>query len=338
METTLRGNGLGLPSGSTYEDVAFEYQDEDGDFCSLHDASFREFATGAVIKLRVVIDEWSRGGGGGGGGSSGGGGGPCTFPPEWSPMGDDGQPRSHAWWRTWTYAVVPGGSLEFKDISAQLNESMPSTEVVQLQRIQNRAMWRRYEHKRAEIADKYGGNANELRLWHGTGNTDPDVILRSDSGLDERMSKQGFYGKGIYLAEHARYSNGGYFHKDGATGRRQLLLVKAACGRPKEYGMRTHQSFNPASDLVDKARSTPKVQVVFDSVRGGPHRSAGNQASRMYVLYRNTQVYPAYLARQKFCRTLLSVDCRLNSYGPDLHSWRRVLCKFGSLTGHVQKA
>ena len=45
-------------------------------------------------------------------------------------------------------------------------------------------------------------------MWHGTGSTPPETIFASEVGLDARLSKpDGFYGRAIYLAEHARYSN-----------------------------------------------------------------------------------------------------------------------------------
>lgn len=75
---------------------------------------------------------------------------------------------------------------------------------------------------------------NELTLWHGTRETDPDDILNSETGFDANIGRPGFYGKGIYLAEYARYSNEGYAYSlPGAGagvdegGNRQLLLVKA---------------------------------------------------------------------------------------------------------------
>ena len=95
----------------------------------------------------------------------------------------------------------------------QLVESMQNAAIVRVERVQHRLLWRRYAAKRDEIQRKCAGigvaDHADLRLWHGTGSTDPQAILRSESGLDERLSSQGFYGKGIYLAEHARYSNGG---------------------------------------------------------------------------------------------------------------------------------
>ena len=56
-------------------------------------------------------------------------------------------------------------------------------------------LWRRYCTRRDEVALKNGGDPNELLLWHGTSATAPEVILRSESGLDDRLASSGFYGK-----------------------------------------------------------------------------------------------------------------------------------------------
>ena len=90
----------------------------------------------------------------------------------------------------------------------QLVESMQNVDIVRVERVQHRLLWRRYAAKRDEIQRKCAGigvaDHADLRLWHGTGSTDPQAILRSESGLDERLSSQGFYGKSIYLPGGAR--------------------------------------------------------------------------------------------------------------------------------------
>jgi len=137
-----------------------------------------------------------------------------AFPEEWESFGDEGGARDYAWERRWKLVAVDPGAPEFASAQAQLLESMQGVTVVRVERIQSRLLWRRYAVKRDEIATKCASlgipdAAACLRLWHGTGKTDPKLILASESGLDERLaSQQGFYGKGVYLAEHARYSNG----------------------------------------------------------------------------------------------------------------------------------
>lgn len=54
---------------------------------------------------------------------------------------------------------------------------------------------------------------NEKHLWHGTSSLDPSVIYaQSGEGLDACFSNAGFWGKGIYAAVNAKYSNS-YRHK-----------------------------------------------------------------------------------------------------------------------------
>ena len=164
-----------------------------------------------------------------------------TFPVEWAQFGDEHLPRTYAWHRRWQLVVLDRDSSEFAGVQDQLLESMQGVTVVRVERIQHRHQWWRFAAKCAELSLKCAGlgvvyNA-DLRLWHGTGATDPRTILSSETGLDERLaSREGFYGAGVYLAEHARYSNGdaerGYFHADGASGHRQLLVRSSTVSTP----------------------------------------------------------------------------------------------------------
>jgi len=75
----------------------------------------------------------------------------------------------------------------------------------------------------------------------------------------------GSSGRGIYLAEWARYANGDgdrqYFSTDASSGRRQMLLVKALTGKSREFATEIKKDFAPSQDLIDIAQSTPNVQV-----------------------------------------------------------------------------
>jgi len=61
------------------------------------------------------------------------------------------------------------------------------------------------------LKEKSGGVAPvEQMLWHGTSDLDPRLILESEEGFDMRFSREGLWGKGIYFAVDASYSNNGY--------------------------------------------------------------------------------------------------------------------------------
>ena len=75
---------------------------------------------------------------------------------------------------------------------------------------------------------------------------------------------------------------------------RQLLLVRAVVGASSEHG--------GAVSATTRALTKPPEQapgVLYDSVRGGPHRpgssGAGECDSAMVVLYDLAQAYPEYV-------------------------------------------
>ena len=97
-----------------------------------------------------------------------------------------------------------------------------------------------------------------------------------------------------------RYSDGtatrSYAHCPNHPDRtvRQLLLVRAAVGLPDEWGVRTDRK------LRQPREQSAGSGVLFDSVRGGPHRPShagpGERDSAMVVLYDLAQAYPEYVA------------------------------------------
>ena len=85
-------------------------------------------------------------------------------------------------------------------------------------------------------------------------------------------------------------------------------IVEVILQAAKKAGSEAESAVRAAKDLVDERRSTPRAQVVFDSVRGGPHRPGrsgpGANDSRVHVVYRNSQVYTPSSALRK-CKMLL---------------------------------
>ena len=203
--------------------------------------------------------------------------------------------------RRWEY-VNCTDTDEGRRVGMQLQESMPGMEYTNITRIHHPLLLRKFLARQDALAVKLGGDSNTLRLWHGTQGTNPSEILRSELGLTSLMSAGGFYGKGIYFAEHARYSND-YFNVNAQSGEREILLVLVAVGRSKEFQQQLCKQLNPAKDLVDRSRSTRSTEVLFDSVCGGPHcpshRGSGDNDSKMYVVYQDSSIYPAYKVRYR---------------------------------------
>jgi len=63
----------------------------------------------------------------------------------------------------------------------------------QIQKVQNRKLWERYAHRRQEVGDENGGQANERMLFHGSSFINAIV----QKGFDERYAYiGGMFGAG----------------------------------------------------------------------------------------------------------------------------------------------
>jgi hypothetical protein len=219
-----------------------------------------------------------------------------TFPETWTAQADDGGDRGDIeWWRSGRQLVaVDTTTSEWARVKELLTTSLPSAMLVKVERWENRLLWRDYWTKRQHLEVKRRGKANEQSLWHGTGKTPPATVLAHEVGPDPRFARGGFYGPGLYLAGHARYSNHDqYVHR--CQEHRQLLLCRAALGESFDFGEEIER------DL--KKPPTESDGVLYDSVRGGPHRptrsGAGDDDSPMFVLYDLAQAYPEYVVSYK---------------------------------------
>ena len=139
-------------------------------------------------------------------------------------------------------------------------------------------------------------NANEKLLFHGTGGTNPRTIVSHHDSFMRDYSSIGFYGKGLYFAELARYSNDGYSYNIPGSNLYQLLVCSVICGKSKEYG----------TQVDDGTKSLSQKDINnngYQSVHAGPHQPTmqgkGYDDSCMYVIYKDTQVVPRYLITYK---------------------------------------
>ncbi|EOD03745.1 hypothetical protein EMIHUDRAFT_221903 [Emiliania huxleyi CCMP1516] len=217
----------------------------------------------------------------------------------WGPDGGDGGPTES---KLVPLSPMSNESLLIKTLLAR---SCSSAELKTVSRVQNKKLWSAYSHFRdAELIHSAGGDVNEMLLFHGTAERPASDVLAHPQGLDPRFSKGGgFYGHGIYLAEDPSYPIGGrYAHRiSGTDGRRvQLLVVRAALGSQQQMGQRI--SAETREMRMPGVRLEGPPRVLYDSVRGGPHRpfqsgggDNGCDASIVHVVYESRQMYPAYV-------------------------------------------
>ena len=223
-------------------------------------------------------------------------------PTDWEPMEDDDAARDPAWLSRHALVAVPLDADLAVSLRQKLRESLPHARMVSLERIQHRGLWRRYARRRDDVAFYNDSDANEILMWHGTGERAPAAVLAHQEGLDPRFSSGGFYGQGIYLAERAAYPVGGrYAHRVAGHGgtRFQLLLVRVAAGAVQDFGAEV----TAATKKMRFPGSRAAGGRLFDCVMAGPHRphisgpggAEDTDASRICVVYQADQMYPAFV-------------------------------------------
>lgn len=175
---------------------------------------------------------------------------------------------------------VPSGSVEWRSVEDRFNSGGFGASIRRIQRVQHPDLWKRYAAERAAIARENGGDPNELcDLKHGSGQTDPGVLVDSDCGVDQRyVANWCMYGRGSYFAEDAAYSDHGYVYKT-AGGTKQMFLCRVTAGK------------------VDQRIQSTTVEQNLRHPLPGHHSVRGPVRGQMqaYIVYQLYRAYPEYL-------------------------------------------
>jgi len=192
--------------------------------------------------------------------------------------------------------------------------------MVQVTRIENSDLWKRYLSGRYAVRSKrlhrcvpiaaYGGEAvtlpflfsenkrslspgiNEVYLFHGTTPGGATGISKNGFSLSYSGTRAGsMYGSGVYLAECSSKSDE-YAGDDSAgvyKGLYCLLLCRAVLGEVLNLPV--------GGDAVHQTIRTGVESGAFDSCLGNREASVGTY--REFVVYQEDQVYPEYLVIYK---------------------------------------
>jgi hypothetical protein len=100
----------------------------------------------------------------------------------------------------------------------------PNAKVIEISRIQNKELYRRYYMCKKSIEKKYENLLevldkkflDEKLLFHGTNTTEPSVIYTSKEGIDRRFTTANLHGDGSYFATGSWYSaQSGFIYQKG---------------------------------------------------------------------------------------------------------------------------
>lgn len=133
------------------------------------------------------------------------------------------------------------------------------TQIIAVYNVKNSMRSRYFELCKEEIAKSNGGNANEMNLYHAT--IENNILSICEYGLDIRMAKIGFYGRGIYFSDEPSKAND-YSQKIGNTQAvRVMLECSVILGKIKEYNIgesdrdlvREHKGYNSNKGFLRRA-------------------------------------------------------------------------------------
>lgn len=199
-----------------------------------------------------------------------------SYPDEWEPQNEE----------PLELKPLTRTSPEWSKVSQKFLATMPSTNVVKIERIQNKWLWEKYSQHSERMKRKNKGVINEMLLFHGTCNTPPSCIYQDEEGFDMRFSNAGMWGNGNYFAVNASYSHS-YAHPL-SDGTRQMFLAKVLTG----------YSIQQASN-----RSLRMPPVRQHSAKGGDMKydtvSGVTGGSQVFITYSNDKAYPFYLISYK---------------------------------------
>jgi len=184
-----------------------------------------------------------------------------TYPDYWDPQVNDHQ-----------LFTVAKDSAEWDKVSSLFHKTSGGAKLSKITRNQNRDLYQWYLLKKAAIAKKNKGIANELLLFHGSRAGAYKIIL--EQGLDHRVAKDsGAIGVGIYFATNSATSMG--YTGGKQSGKQKMLLCKVICGSSTngKHGLRRPPEKNKG--------------ILYDSVTNG--------GKSVYVVFDNNQAYPEYL-------------------------------------------
>lgn len=173
-------------------------------------------------------------------------------------------------------------SEEYGRIAGRFLQTMPSADILNIKRIQNKPLWMKYIQCSQHMLQFNDSILGEQMLFHGSRTTDPKDIYNGDSSFDMRFSSNGMWGKGNYFAVNASYSNGFAYHsKEGV---KKMLVAWVLTGYSYCYG--AHPYTKPP---LRCGGGKGGFQRRYDSVSGV------TGGSKVYITYENNRAYPAYL-------------------------------------------
>ncbi|CAI5635628.1 unnamed protein product [Oreochromis niloticus] len=190
------------------------------------------------------------------------------------------------------YSRIPlqPSSEEFKEVAALFYKTMKDCDNVNIERIQNKALWEAFQLQKKQMkSKKRDGKVMEKKLFHGTDSRFVDTICHHNFDWRICGTHGTAYGKGSYFARDASYSH----NYTGDTDVRAMFISRVLVG-----------DFTKGSSDYRRPPSKDGGGINF-------YDSCVNDVMdpSIYVVFEKQQIYPEYLIQYK-TTNLLNVYIR----------------------------
>lgn len=183
---------------------------------------------------------------------------------------------------------VGENSAEWLDVVKMMQVTLQGARIDSLHRIQNKWLWDAYMQSKKRLSIKNKNRINEKLLFHGTRQTPPEKIYKSEKGFDFRFARQGLWGEGTYFAVNASYSHDYSYTISQSSQRRQMFLALVLTGDSHSCSQDSSLKQPPKKGDGNQEENM-FADERYDSVRGY------TQGSEIFVIYEHDKAYPAYL-------------------------------------------
>ena len=168
---------------------------------------------------------------------------------------------------------------EFKAISRCFHTSMPYSEVIFIKKIFNPSSWNAFKQKIIQQTNMNPDSCLYIRsLFHGSRDTNPDLIINDPQGFNMSYAHRGLWGRGIYFAKNCSYSHS--YRYNAGNDLSCVFVATVFIGYSKELALDRDITCPPVR---------PNSEERYHSVQG---RSGGDV---IHIVYENCMAYPSYL-------------------------------------------
>ncbi|XP_013206615.1 poly [ADP-ribose] polymerase 14 [Microtus ochrogaster] len=169
---------------------------------------------------------------------------------------------------------------EYIMVANQFHRTCQNFAIEKIERIQNPALWRRYQANKKIMDEKNGHERNENQLFHGTEASSIPHLNSHGFNRSYAGKNATCYGKGTYFAVDASYSAHDTYSRPDANGKKYMYYVRVLTG---------NYTTGNQSLIVPPPRDPQNPTDLYDTVTNDDKNPC------IFVVFYDNQAYPEYL-------------------------------------------